>query len=170
VPRVNPLRSLTNERNVAERIAFEREQRGWSYEGTAKRLADNGCPIQASAIFKIEKGDPPRRITVDELVGFATVFDIAVPELLQPPALVQQKQLLELAQAMSEAAEETMRADVKYKAALQALNDYDQRHPESVDALGTQQAANLRNAMATFAEVDAETDAEFIDRTKGRKS
>ena len=91
MPRVNPNRSLQNERNLAERIGFEREKRGWSYESTAKRMTDLGFPMQASAVFKIEKGEPPRRITVDELVGFAQLFDIKVEEILEPVQLMYDK-------------------------------------------------------------------------------
>ncbi len=86
MPRPNPPRRLFAEPHAAARVAIEREARSWSYEGMAKRLTDLGCPIQASAIFKIEKGKPPRRITVDELVAFAKVFDLSVEEMLVDPA------------------------------------------------------------------------------------
>jgi hypothetical protein len=45
-----------------------------------------GCAIQPSALYKVEKGDPPRRITVDELVALATVFELEVSDLLRPLA------------------------------------------------------------------------------------
>ncbi len=91
MPRPNAARSVQAEENLARRITFEREARGWSYDGTAKRLADAGCPIQASAIFKIEKGQPRRRISVDELVAFARVFEVDVNELLVPVDMVLQE-------------------------------------------------------------------------------
>ena len=97
MPRVSPFRSLANERNVARRIQFEREQRGWTYEGTAKRMGDAGCPIQPTAVYKIEKADPPRRITVDELVAFAKVFDTSVENLLAPAELANKPQWQALA-------------------------------------------------------------------------
>jgi transcriptional regulator with XRE-family HTH domain len=103
MPRVNPFRSLANARNVARRIQFERTRRGMSYEGLAKRLTDAGSPIQATAIFKIEKGDPPRRITVDELVGFATVFDLSLDEMLLPMELVKNRRAAELAEEWTRA-------------------------------------------------------------------
>lgn len=84
MPRPNPLRRVAAERLLAERLAYERERREWTYEGMAKRVSDAGCPIQSSAIFKIEKGDPPRRITVDEFVAFARVFETTVEDLLLP--------------------------------------------------------------------------------------
>ena len=84
MPRPNPLRAIQAEANLARRVAFERSERGMTYDALAKVMTDAGCPIQGSAIFKIEKGDPPRRITVDELVAFGCVFDIATDELLMP--------------------------------------------------------------------------------------
>ena len=84
MPRPNPLRSLDSEDNLARRIAYERERRGWTYESTAKRMTDAGCPIQGSAIYKIEKGNPRRRISVDELVAFSTIFDAEISDLLSP--------------------------------------------------------------------------------------
>lgn len=82
--RPNRPRSIEGESNLARRIQREREYRGLSYEALAKTMTDVGCSIQGSAIYKIEKGDPPRRITVDELVAFARVFDVEVEDLLTP--------------------------------------------------------------------------------------
>jgi len=85
VPRPNPLRTLASgEENLASRIARERQRRGWSYEGTAARMTQAGCPIQGSAIYKIEKGSPRRRVSVDELVAFAEIFEITLPGMLEP--------------------------------------------------------------------------------------
>lgn len=101
MPRPNVLRTLHSEAGLARRIAHEREVRGWSYEGLAKRLTDVGCAIQGSAIYKIERGTPRRRITVDELVGFSQVFDIDVPELLLAPELVDDRQIREVVQGLA---------------------------------------------------------------------
>lgn len=85
MPRPRPARQLISERNLAARIAYEREREGFSYAGLALRMTKIGCAIDQSAIYKIEKSDPPRRITVDELVGFSEVFGIPIEELLLPP-------------------------------------------------------------------------------------
>ena len=82
--RQNGPRSIGGEANLAERIAYERESRGLSYEVLAKKMTEAGCSIQGSAIFKIEKGEPRRRITVDELLAFARVFEVEVENLLTP--------------------------------------------------------------------------------------
>lgn len=84
MPRPVTGRELASEKNVAQRVAYEREQRGWSYAGLALRMTKAGCKIDQSALYKIEKADPPRRITVDELVGFAEVFGLTLVELTTP--------------------------------------------------------------------------------------
>jgi transcriptional regulator with XRE-family HTH domain len=81
---------------AAERITREREGRELSYEALAKFMNDQGCPLAGSAIYRIEKGDPPRHITVDELVAFANVFDTTVPDLLAPMELVRKEKAREL--------------------------------------------------------------------------
>jgi len=103
--RPNLGRSIDQEDNLAERIRYEREKRGLSYESLAKAMTDHGCKIQGSAIFKIEKGEPRRRITVDELVSLSRVFEIPIDELLVPVELVRQERAKELIRRMDEAVE-----------------------------------------------------------------
>lgn len=94
MPRPNKPRHIGGEASLAERVAFERESRGWSYEGLALRMEKVGCPINASAIYKIERADPPRRVTADEFIGFSRVFGIALDDLLVPAAAVKQDRLI----------------------------------------------------------------------------
>jgi hypothetical protein len=82
MPRPNRQRSVHAEAQLAQHIVVERDRLGWTNESLAKRMTDLGCPIRDSAIYKIEKGEPRRRITVDELVGFALAFDMSVIDLL----------------------------------------------------------------------------------------
>lgn len=130
MPRPNPPRSLQGEDNLAQRIAYEREQRGWTYEGLAKRLTDVGCPIQGSAIYKIEKGTPRRRISVDELVAFAKVFDADTSDLLIPLELIAEHEALALLgeverkyQVLTGAAEDYSRAMNHIAQLAAALDD-----------------------------------------------
>ncbi|MGH3522271.1 MAG: helix-turn-helix domain-containing protein [Mycobacterium sp.] len=102
MPRPNPPRPLGCEVNVARRVADERGRRGWSYETLARHMTEAGCPIQSSAIYKIEKGDPPRRISVDELVAFALAFDVDVKELLLSPWEAAQREARELATKLAD--------------------------------------------------------------------
>ncbi len=101
--RLNPQRSIGGEDNLARRIERERSARGWSYEALAKQMTDAGCNIQASAIYKIEKADPPRRITVDELIALARVFGRSIEDLLRPIGVLDKERahqlLLELDKA-----------------------------------------------------------------------
>lgn len=88
MPRPNRARSVFAERNLAQRVQIEREQRSWTYEGLAARMKARGCTIAPSALYKIEKGDPPRRITVDELVALSQVFEMPMTQLVADPKLL----------------------------------------------------------------------------------
>ena len=96
MPRPNKRREVYAEGYLADRIASVREAKGWSLEGLAKRMTDAGCAINQSAIYKIEQGQPRRRITVDELVAFSRVFDMSVEDLLTAPELLASKQVAPL--------------------------------------------------------------------------
>ncbi len=91
MPPRNPHRTLESEDNLARRVAYERERLEMTYEGLAKRMTDAGCAINASGIYKIEKGEPRRRITVDELIGFSRVFATPPEQLLLPVEVVADK-------------------------------------------------------------------------------
>lgn len=77
--------TMQAEEALALRIAFERERRGWSPAGLASRLSKIGCPMTQSGIWKIENGEPRRRITFDEAVAFAKVFEVPLDELATSP-------------------------------------------------------------------------------------
>lgn len=98
-PRSQP-RTVLAELSLARRIAFEREQREWSPAGLALRMTKAGCPMTQSAIWKIENGDPPRRITFDEAVTFAGVFDVSLDELASPPDVVAAQSVADAARAI----------------------------------------------------------------------
>lgn len=78
-------RAGDSEENVAAHIRFERELRGWSTAELARHVTDAGCPISQSAVWRIESGEPRRKISVDELVAFSKVFGKSIGDLLQPP-------------------------------------------------------------------------------------
>lgn len=133
MPRPNQPRSIASEEGLARRIAYERENRGMSYEGLASRMTKAGCPIQASAIYKIEKSDPPRRITVDELVAFSQVFAVPVEELLLPAEVVTSKELSELIIKWNSARERAAAAKEEESEAWDTLRAYVSEHPELGD-------------------------------------
>ena len=127
MPRPNRKRSIASEANLAKRIAYERESRGLSYEGLASLMTDRGCAIQGSAIYKIEKGDPPRRVTVDELVALKQVFEVSIDELLTPMELIEQRQAKELIEELDRVAE------LSAETAVRLFNMYTQYVALAVD-------------------------------------
>jgi transcriptional regulator with XRE-family HTH domain len=96
MPRPNVGRSMANEANLAVRVARERQARGMSYEALAKAMTKVGCSINASSLYKIEKGSPPRKVTVEELVAFHQVFDLSIENLLTPIELLDQERAHEI--------------------------------------------------------------------------
>jgi hypothetical protein len=82
MPRPKPEGSIGAEERLAFRIEQERRSRGWGYETLAAEMTAIGCPMNGSACFRIEKGAPRRRITVDELVALSHLWAIPVDRLL----------------------------------------------------------------------------------------
>lgn len=75
MPRQNQPRSIGRERVLAERVKYERRLSGLGVDALAKLMTEAGCPIRGTAIRRIEDGDPPRTIGVDELAAFAEIFE-----------------------------------------------------------------------------------------------
>ncbi|MDQ1738081.1 MAG: hypothetical protein QOH56_4332 [Pseudonocardiales bacterium] len=156
MPRPNRLRSLQSEANLARRIAFEREQRAWTYEGTAKRMTDAGCAIQASAIYKIEKGEPPRRISVDELVAFSKVFELDIEDLLVPVEIKLSKAATELFERWTAAKAEVWVAADRAKQAESALRDHYIKHPVAEEGVRLAMRAWVDDAIGGLASPDVQ--------------
>lgn len=88
MPRPNKDRTIGREELVAQRIAAYRQSFDppMTYDDLAGRMTSFGCPIRPSALFKIEKGQPRRKISVDELVAFSQVLGVPVEQLVARPA------------------------------------------------------------------------------------
>ncbi|UFN44522.1 helix-turn-helix domain-containing protein [Nocardioides okcheonensis] len=82
MPKQGPAHQTEHERRAAARIRAERESRGWSVDRMAERLRQVGHPIGRTAIYKIESG--ARRLSVDELMGFAIALGHDVGKLVMP--------------------------------------------------------------------------------------
>ena len=67
---------MSAEAQVAARLKWERERRHWSMAEVARRMADAGCPVNQTAIYKIEKGNPRRTISLNEAHALAEVFGL----------------------------------------------------------------------------------------------
>lgn len=85
MPRQGKPGTIRGEEHVARRIALERELRGWTYESLAMRLHKAGRPTDQATVYKMEKGKPRRKVTVDELVAFSEIFGLSVDQLLTDP-------------------------------------------------------------------------------------
>jgi transcriptional regulator with XRE-family HTH domain len=144
--------SLAEEDNLARRVAYERERRRWSYEGLAKRMTDAGCPINPSALFKIEKSEPRRRIAVAELVAFAHVFAVPAEHLLLPPDVITSELALVLLRDWRDAwAARTaaLRSANERLAAIEvAVGIHLHQYPEAIPA--------VRDYLRTFSDDDPE--------------
>lgn len=79
-----PEDEFASEEALARRITYERDRRGWSPGGLAALMTKAGYPLNQSSVWKIENGQPRRKITVDEMIGFSKVFEIPIDELLRP--------------------------------------------------------------------------------------
>lgn len=152
MPRPNPNRAIAQEAALARRIAYERERAGMTYDGLALRMTKAGCPIQGSAIYKIEKAG--RRITVDELVALALVFETTVPELLRPVEHVLHREIEKVQKQLSQAWDHLFDAvDTVVSAMLtsvelyeRAARDSDSDLQRAVIAYWDERAARVKDA------------------------
>jgi len=124
---------MWSEDNVAERVRLEREARKWSTATLAERMSEAGFPINQSAIWRIESGDPRRRINLDEAIGFAQVFEIDLENLLGPPQLAMHERAVQLIDDYRVAMRSIRTANDKAAAARDALAAYTDAHPEIED-------------------------------------
>jgi transcriptional regulator with XRE-family HTH domain len=74
-------RRETVERNIAARVKAERQAREWSLETMSKKLEAAGFPVAVSSLHRLEREDPPPRISVDQALAFCDVFELAFEDL-----------------------------------------------------------------------------------------
>lgn len=75
-----PDRTREVEEQVAALIARLRKRNDWSYGQLADRMTAAGCEMYPAGIQRTEKAE--RRITVEELVAYARVFETPVESLI----------------------------------------------------------------------------------------
>ncbi|MFE7565035.1 helix-turn-helix domain-containing protein [Kitasatospora sp. NPDC057500] len=95
-PEGAPATPALSEEHAAERVRLEREYLGWSTGELAKRMTAAGYPINQSSVWRIESGEPRRRINLDEAIGFAKVFGLPLEEFLGPPEASSDKHIAQL--------------------------------------------------------------------------
>jgi transcriptional regulator with XRE-family HTH domain len=130
MPRTTPNRTIGGDRTVARRVAEEREARGWTLEVLSRRMEEAGCPIHLTALHKLEKGRPQRRVTVDELVAFSNVFEVAVEDLITPSEITRDLRLRSLVAAWVDARAGQAAANLREKEARDAIGRHLADHPE----------------------------------------
>jgi len=123
---------------------MEREWRGWSTATVAEKMAEAGHPLNQSAVWRIESGDPPRRVNLDEAIGFAKIFDITLDSLIGPPEVAADAHLAGLLKTFIGHWEEWIHAQDEMNSARAALDTYMDAHPhqrELVQAMITRDLA-----------------------------
>lgn len=96
------------EENVARRIVYEMQQRGWSQERLAKEMSEAGYPIHQSAISKIvsPREGKRRTIGVEEAIGFARVFGTSLESLALPLIATKSAEVKVLVKEISDSLEQ----------------------------------------------------------------
>ncbi|QMU67179.1 helix-turn-helix domain-containing protein [Streptacidiphilus sp. P02-A3a] len=123
--------SLYSEGNAAARVGLEREVRGWSTTELAARMTKAGVPMNQTAVWRIENSTPRRKITLDEALGFARVFELPLEELMSPPLAGLDVEARRLIQEAVEAFVEKQAAEDRLHHAVVATAAYLQGHPDA---------------------------------------
>ncbi|MFJ4410731.1 helix-turn-helix transcriptional regulator [Streptomyces sp. NPDC088910] len=148
---------LYSEGNAAARIALERETRGWSTTELAARMTKAGVPMNQTAVWRMENGKPRRKITLDEALGFARVFELPLEELMSPPLDGIDLEGRRFVQEAVEAFYESRDAQDRLHRAVTTIAAYLKAHPDSSTAIH-QQALRLMGE-----ERDARALTEYIE-------
>ncbi|MFC6286816.1 helix-turn-helix domain-containing protein [Nocardioides sp. GCM10027113] len=172
MPRPNPTRPIGREVVLARRIAYEREARGWTYENLAAHMSRAGCPINPSALYKIEKNDPPRRITVDEFFALSRVFGVSLTSLARPPEEVASKEFERLLEEASRSLEAMNNAMDDHYAAVREGVLFLDKHRELIE--DTSLAAQLGwleaawSALVPDKRMHSYFEERLVDRARGK--
>jgi transcriptional regulator with XRE-family HTH domain len=129
---------LYSEGNAAARVALEREIRGWSTTELAARMTKAGVAMNQTAVWRIENGKPRRKITLDEALGFARVFELPLEELMSPPLEGIDLEGRRVVQEAVEAFYESRDAQDRLHATVIGIADYLRAHPDSSTGIHTQ--------------------------------
>lgn len=145
---------------LARRITYEREQRSWSPGGLADQMTKAGCPMNQSAIWKIENGNPRRKITVDELLAFARVFETTVEDLLVAPELIPHRQAVTLCDRWLWEFNQFENALTSCDRAREKLSGVLAKHPDSAEALRAPVSDYFKGGVAETDEIVGQVTAQ----------
>lgn len=79
-----PPRRLFAEAFVAVHVERAMQERDMTYQELSHAMATAGAPLSISSIHRMLKGQPRRRIHVNELVALSQVLHIPLADLMQP--------------------------------------------------------------------------------------
>jgi transcriptional regulator with XRE-family HTH domain len=96
--------------DVGLRVARLRGERGLTYRELEEATASAGNRVSASTLWRIENGDPPPKVSVDDLVTLCRVFDVTPDDMLTSADEIDRREAKRLSDEMVRAFEECLRA------------------------------------------------------------
>ena len=82
--------------DVGLRVARLRGEQGLTYRELEEATASAGNRVSASTLWRIENGDPPPKISVDDLVTLCRVFDVTPDDILTSAAELEWREVKRL--------------------------------------------------------------------------
>ncbi|MFI5529237.1 helix-turn-helix domain-containing protein [Kitasatospora sp. NPDC051853] len=134
-PESSPAAPVLSEEHAAERVRLEREYLGWSTGELAKRMTAAGYPMNQSSVWRIESGEPRRRINLDEAIGFAKVFGLTLEEFLGPPESSSKRHMADMTNAVAAMYRRLLDLMKNTDAAFQIVDQYSQTFPQHAKEL-----------------------------------
>lgn len=135
MPRRGQLSHRAEELYAIHRLEWEMKQRSLSYAQVADLLTEAGHPTQPTAIHRLLRGEPRRRLTLNEAAAIADIFDISLSELLLEKDVMLGAKANELLRELQLATRQISDALGNYRSALEAISAYIERGQEFNDAL-----------------------------------
>lgn len=73
---------IDQERAIVARLAEYRLSQGLSYQTMAQRMRQFGSKVSGQALHRTEKGVPPRRLAIDDLIAATQVLQLDIADVL----------------------------------------------------------------------------------------
>ncbi len=149
-------RYSTDQRQLARRIRWEQQRRGWTNADLALALRDRGCAVDVTALSKVKSGK--RAVSLEEAVALADLFETTVDGLLKDVEWALSAELNavlnELDQRRREVLAVTAQTVKTVRRAVALALEGDQFEPRLLDA-----SARQENAMVHLIDILLEAEA-----------
>ncbi|WP_051711942.1 hypothetical protein [Streptomyces sp. NRRL S-350] len=86
-------------------------------------------------MWRIESGEPRRRVNLDEAIGFAKVFDISLDNLVGPPEIAANAHVKRLLAEFAESWQKFVAVRKEMESARDALDAYGTAHPNLAELI-----------------------------------